>query len=76
MKPNARRASVSLLERAADLGVPVVAIGGITAGNARVLVGAGADAVAVISAVFGAPDVAGVLREARAVADAARREPT
>ena len=36
----------------AALGVPVVAIGGITADNARALVAAGADAVAVITAVF------------------------
>ena len=76
VKPNARRASLSLLHRGASLGVPVVAIGGITADNARVLVDAGADAVAVISAVFGAPDVPGVLRAARALADAARHEPT
>jgi thiamine-phosphate pyrophosphorylase len=57
VKPGARRADVSLLERARMLGVPVVAIGGITADNARELFRAGADAVAVITAVFDAPDV-------------------
>ena len=58
----AARADVALLERAASLGVPVVAIGGITAENAGVLQRAGADAVAVISAVFDAPDVEAAAR--------------
>jgi thiamine-phosphate pyrophosphorylase len=57
VKPGARRADIALLERARSLGVPVVAIGGITADNARELFRAGADAVAVITAVFDAPDV-------------------
>ena len=73
VKPLARRAHLSLLERAAVLGVPVVAIGGITADNAHLLVAAGADAVAVITAVFGAPDIPGVLGAARALAAAASR---
>jgi thiamine-phosphate pyrophosphorylase len=42
--------------------VPVVAIGGIDAGNARELVLAGASAVAVISAVFDAPDIEAAAR--------------
>ena len=50
------------LRRAAALGVPVVAIGGITADNAGVLVRAGAHALAVISAVFDAPDVTAAAR--------------
>jgi thiamine-phosphate pyrophosphorylase len=62
VKPDARRADVALLHRAAVLGVPVVAIGGITADNAGVLVRAGAHAVAVISAVFDAPDVTAAAR--------------
>jgi len=62
VKPGARRADFALLGRAASLGVPVVAIGGITAANARELKQAGADAVAVISAVFGAPDVEAAAR--------------
>lgn len=57
VKPGARRAEVALLDAARALGVPVVAIGGIDAGNARELFAHGADAVAVISAVFGAADV-------------------
>ena len=59
VKPNAVRASIDLLreaKRACE--VPVVAIGGITIDNAPELIAAGADAVAVITAVFGASDVA------------------
>jgi thiamine-phosphate pyrophosphorylase len=52
VKPGARRADISLLERARALGLPVIAIGGITAQNAHALFAAGADAVAVISGVF------------------------
>lgn len=40
----------------AQLAVPVVAIGGMTAENARPLVGLGADMVAAISSVYAAPD--------------------
>jgi thiamine-phosphate pyrophosphorylase len=58
VKPEALRAELSLLRDASSLGVPVVAIGGIDAGNAGDLFAAGADAVAVISAVFAAGDVA------------------
>ncbi len=43
VKPLARRAEISLLGRARALGVPVVAIGGITAINARELIRAGAE---------------------------------
>jgi len=73
VKPQARRASLALLGRAAGLGVPVVAIGGIDADNAGTLVAAGADAVAVISAVFGAPDLPGVADAARAIKAASGR---
>ena len=62
VKTDARRAEVELLGFARGLGVPVVAIGGITAGNAPMLGRAGADAVAVISAVFDAPDVEAAAR--------------
>ena len=55
-KPHARRATTDLLTAAAPLGVPRVAIGGITPDNARPLVAAGADLIAVISGVFGADD--------------------
>lgn len=55
-KPGARRAAIDLLRGSATLGVPRVAIGGITPDNARPLVDAGADLVAVISGVFDAAD--------------------
>ena len=62
-KPDAVRAGLSLLSTAkARWTVPVVAIGGITPGNAEVLIEAGADAVAVISALFDAADVAAAAR--------------
>jgi thiamine-phosphate pyrophosphorylase len=56
-KPLARRAAPELLRQSAALGVPRVAIGGITPDNAGALVDAGADFLAVISALFGASDV-------------------
>jgi thiamine-phosphate pyrophosphorylase len=63
-KPGATRAPLSLYREAkASLDVPIVAIGGITSGNARAVIEAGADAVAVISALFGAPDVERRARE-------------
>jgi thiamine-phosphate pyrophosphorylase len=61
-KPHARRATPDLLAAAARHGRPRVAIGGITADNAGPLVAAGADLLAVISAVFDAPDPARAVR--------------
>ena len=55
-KTGTRQASVELLAQSASLGVPRVAIGGITPDNARNLVEAGADLVAVISGVYDAAD--------------------
>lgn len=55
-KPDARHASPGLLRDSATLNLPRVAIGGITPDNARLLVDAGADLIAVISGVFDAPD--------------------
>jgi len=55
-KPLARRARLQLLTEAATLGVPRVAIGGITPDNGRLLLDAGADLLAVVSGVFNAPD--------------------
>lgn len=43
--------------------IPVVAIGGINSNNAADVIAAGADGVAVVSAVIGAPDVAAAARE-------------
>ena len=48
-------------------GLPVVAIGGITVDNAPQLVAAGADSVAVITALFGAPDVKATARQFSAI---------
>jgi thiamine-phosphate pyrophosphorylase len=57
-KPAAVNASLDLYRRAAaEIGLPVVAIGGITLSNAGTLIAAGVDAVAVITDLFGAPDV-------------------
>jgi thiamine-phosphate pyrophosphorylase len=56
-KPDARTATPSLLRNALAFGLPLVAIGGITAENGAAIVEAGADYLAVISAVFGANDV-------------------
>ena len=51
-KPMARRAPLALLGQARALGLPTVAIGGITPDNARSLLAAGADLIAVLGAVF------------------------
>jgi thiamine-phosphate pyrophosphorylase len=63
VKPGAVRAPLSLLERAkGELALAVVAIGGITLENAPRVIAAGADAIAVISALFFAPDIRGAAR--------------
>jgi thiamine-phosphate pyrophosphorylase len=57
-KPAAPAAGAELLRLAAtDLALPVVAIGGIDIDNARTLIAAGADCVAVVSALFDATDI-------------------
>ena len=57
-KPDAVRAPLSLLGEAKHrLRVPVVAIGGITLSRMDQLRSTGVDAVAVITALFDAPDV-------------------
>jgi thiamine-phosphate pyrophosphorylase len=62
-KPLARRATFDLLHNSAVLGLPRVAIGGITPDNARSVIEAGADLIAVISGVFDAPDPAAAARD-------------
>ena len=74
-KPNAVRAELDLLAKARDLGVPTVAIGGITIERVPELIKAGASAVAVVNGLFGMePDAAQVCSVAQqwvdAVADA------
>jgi thiamine-phosphate pyrophosphorylase len=57
-KPAAAPAPLATLAAAKGAcGLPVAAIGGITLENAPRVVAAGADMVAVVSALFGAPDV-------------------
>ena len=63
-KPGAVRATLAQLQAARSAGgLPVVAIGGITLDNAPQAIAAGADMVAVISALFDAPDVAAAARD-------------
>lgn len=57
-KPLAMRADTKTLRQASsELDVPIVAIGGIDEHNASTLIAAGASAIAVISALFEAPDI-------------------
>jgi thiamine-phosphate pyrophosphorylase len=62
-KPAAVRAPLTLFRTARPLGVPLVAIGGITLANTPTLLAAGADAVAVITDLFEAPDPAARARD-------------
>jgi thiamine-phosphate pyrophosphorylase len=64
-KPLAQQAPLSVLRDAAHFELPMVAIGGITPDNARQVIAAGADFVAVIGAVFDAPDPAACVRAFR-----------
>lgn len=64
-KPGAVHAPLSLFADAASLGVPRVAIGGITTDNAGQVVAAGADAIAVIGGLF---DGDGIAERAAALA--------
>ncbi|HEU0153213.1 MAG TPA: thiamine phosphate synthase [Arenimonas sp.] len=68
-KPLARRAGLPLLAESAALGLPRVAIGGITPDNAASLVAAGADLLAVIGGVFDPPDPAAAVRAYRRAFD-------
>lgn len=64
VKPQAVRAEPQLLAWArGELALPVVAIGGITVQNGAALIEAGADALAVISAVFDAEDICSSAQE-------------
>ena len=62
-KPAAPRADAALLRQATEaIHVPIVAIGGITLANAPQLLDAGADSLAMLSALFDAPDVRAAAR--------------
>ena len=64
VKPGAVQAEVSMLQAARrELCVPIVAIGGITLQNGAALIAAGADALAVISALWNAPDIEQAARD-------------
>ena len=56
-KPKARTATTALLTEARSLRRPLAAIGGITPENARILIDAGADFIAVVSGIFSARDI-------------------
>lgn len=60
------------LRATATLGLPVVAIGGIDAGNAAAAIAAGAHGIAVVSAIAGAADPRRAARTLRDAVDAAR----
>jgi thiamine-phosphate pyrophosphorylase len=63
-KPDAVQADTSLLEQAhAQINLPIAAIGGITPGNGRQLVEAGANLLAVIHGVFGQADIQAAARQ-------------
>ncbi len=64
-KATTRRAHPDLLRQSAALGVPRVAIGGLTQDNAGPVVEAGADLIAVISGVFAEPDPVAALQAYR-----------
>lgn len=65
-KPGASAATSGTLAAARRFGLPVVAIGGITADNAGPVIAAGADCVAVISDLWTATDITA---RARAISD-------
>ena len=64
-KPTAVRAALSLLSdaRAAWPQQRIIAIGGINADNVATVAAAGADAAALLDAIFGAPDPGAAARE-------------
>lgn len=64
VKPGAVAATPDLLRQVRrEIAVPLVAIGGITVHNGAQLLEAGADALAVISALFGATDIRDAARQ-------------
>ena len=69
-KPGAPAATLELLgEARRRIGLPIVAIGGVTVTNASDLIARGADMVAVVHALFATPEAAEVQNRARAFSD-------
>ncbi len=68
-KPQAQSADVSILAAAAHLGQPRVAIGGISLDNGAALMAAGADTLAMIGAIFDAPDISQRCRDLLALCE-------
>ena len=66
-KPHAVRAPLSLFAQARSEGLNTVGIGGIDRSNAAQVIAAGADAVAIITDIFGDPDPAGAVRMLRSI---------
>ena len=77
-KPDAPRPMgiEGLRELARVCTIPVVAIGGMNASNAALVLRAGAAGVAVVSAIVGAQDVEQAARELKAIVDNERRPPS
>lgn len=63
----------TLKEIRAAVSIPVIAIGGIGPANAADVIGAGADGIAVISAVVSQPDITAAARDLAAIIVAAKR---
>jgi thiamine-phosphate pyrophosphorylase len=63
-----------LREMKESVSIPVLAIGGISRGNVSSVIGAGADGVAVISAVVGQPDITAAARDLKCRITAAKQE--
>jgi thiamine-phosphate pyrophosphorylase len=53
--------------------VPIVAIGGINRQNVQDVIAAGADGIAVISAVVASPDITGAARELKGLVRESKR---
>ena len=62
-KPDAPRAELALFNAAHELNLPIVAIGGITLENAGSIIAAGADAIAVIGALWNTTDITARIRQ-------------
>jgi len=56
-KPNAPTTSLALFDEAKQLNIPIVAIGGIDLQNAHLLKAAGANAIAVVNALFASKNI-------------------